>query len=245
MFVIFWLVVPGKLVENYKRAQTNHFILQVTRNVGENLSISYIEKCDWLSPILCLISDAINQIEPNTPLNLKPLLPDDHRKCCKWTQTLKQGLQLPVVHVQYSPGATLETCGSVQLQILMMLWKAANRSLKSWRSIFHNSTPEPWEEMLLSYLQLVWSLNKSVVRCLYKEFVCDSSVFNQFCLKKKLIGMFKHVWFGGCLICIWSGDSLWRKNLIWSVLGLCKRVYLGGRWHSFWWQATFYSCPHC
>lgn len=72
-----------------------------------HLSVSYIDKYHRLPPIMSPISDAIKQIEPNTPMNLRPLLPDDRRRRYEWVQTLKHGLDVPIIHVQYSPGSNI------------------------------------------------------------------------------------------------------------------------------------------
>jgi len=76
-------------------------------NIADNQAVSYIGKCHQPSPILSSITDSISHIEPNTPLDLKLLLLDDHRRCYKRTQTLQQGIQVPIVRIQYSAGGYL------------------------------------------------------------------------------------------------------------------------------------------
>lgn len=77
--------------------------------------------CIQPSSILSPISDAIDQLEPNTPLELRLLLPDDHRKCYEWIQVLGQGLRVPIVHVQYSPGSNIGN--------LHWIWKCTATSI--------------------------------------------------------------------------------------------------------------------
>ena len=92
-----------------KRAwiQLIHSLKEVTRNVTENLTVSYMDKCHRPSCVLSSISGAITQLEPNIPLDLRPLLPGDRRRRYEWIQTLKQGLEVPIMHVQYSPGSNI------------------------------------------------------------------------------------------------------------------------------------------
>ena len=75
---------------------------EMTRTIAENLSISYIENCRQPSLVQSSISDQINQMQPNTPLELRPLLPNDRRRGYEWIQKLEDGLQMPTVYMQYS-----------------------------------------------------------------------------------------------------------------------------------------------
>ena len=95
------------LLDKRARIQLIHSSKEVTRNVAQNLTVSYMDKCHRPSRVLSSISDAITQIEPNIPFDLRPLLPGDRRRRYEWIQTLKLGLEVPIIHVQYSPGSNI------------------------------------------------------------------------------------------------------------------------------------------
>ena len=76
------------LLDKRARIQFIHSSKEVTRSIGEHLSVSYIDKCHRLPLIMSPISDAINRIEPNTPMDLRPLLPDDRRRRYEWRLAL-------------------------------------------------------------------------------------------------------------------------------------------------------------
>ena len=112
------------LLDKRARMQAVYSSQEMTRTIAENLSISYIGNCRQPSLVLSSISDQINHMQPNTPLDLRPLLPSDRRRRYEWIQKLKDGLQMPIVHVRYSPGSNigdLHWIWSAQLRILMML----------------------------------------------------------------------------------------------------------------------------
>ena len=167
------------LLDKRARIQFIHSSNEVTRNVAEHLSVSYVDKCQRPSPIISSISNAITQIEPNTPLDLRPLLPDDRRRRYEWIQTLKHGLDVPIIHLQYSPGSNIGD--------LHWIWQCSasniEDALKCCQPIIENlkkNIPEyHTRAMRRDAIELFGLVSprtkKSVVRRLYKELVCDSS----------------------------------------------------------------------
>ncbi len=95
------------LLDKRAKMQVIHSAKEVTRNIGDNLSVSYLDVCPCPSPLLSSICDALDELEPNTPLDLRMLLPDDRRRRYEWTQALTQGLHVPVVYLQYYPGSNI------------------------------------------------------------------------------------------------------------------------------------------
>ena len=164
-----------------KRAQIQeiHSSKTTSRNIADNLAVSYIDKCHRLSPILSSISDAISQIEPNTPLDLRPLLPDDRRRRYEWTQILQQGIQVPIVHVQYSSGSNIGDlhwiwqCTAANIDDALKICHPIIENLKKNIPQFHTRAMRKDAFELFGLVSP--NTKKSVVRRLYKELVCDSS----------------------------------------------------------------------
>ena len=167
------------LLDKRARIQFIHSSKEVTRNIAEHLSVSYIDKYHRLSPIMSPISDAITRIEPNTPLDLRPLLPDDRRRRYEWIQTLRRGLDVPIIHVQYSPGSNIGD--------LHWIWQCTatdiDDALKGCQPIIEKLKKDIPEYHTRAMRRDAFELfglvspgtKKSVVRRLYKELVCDSS----------------------------------------------------------------------
>jgi len=158
------------------RIQTIHSSKQVTRNIADNLFLSYIDKCHKPSPILSYISDAITQIEPSTPLDLRPLLPGDHRRRYEWTQLLQQGFNVPIVHVQYSPDWILQ-CTAESIDDDLKVCHPIIETLK--KDIIQYHTRAMRKDAFELFDLVSPSTKKSIVRHLYKDLVCDSSDLSQ------------------------------------------------------------------
>jgi len=167
------------LLDKRARIQSIHSSKEVIRNVAEHLSVSYMDVYHRPSPILSSISDAITHIEPNTPLDLRPLLPDDRRRRYEWIQILKQGLDVPIIHIQYSPGSNI---GDLHW-ILQRTATNIDDALKSCQPIIEKLKKDIPEYHTRAMRRDAFELfglvspstKKSVVRRLYKELLCDSS----------------------------------------------------------------------
>ncbi len=121
------------------------------------------------------ISDAL---DPNTPLDLRVLLPDDRRR--RYMNGPKHSSKdFPIVHVQYCPGSNI---GNLRW---ICQWTATNidDALKTCQPViekFKNDIP-PYHTrtMRRDAFELFGFISpntqKSVVRRLYKELVCDMS----------------------------------------------------------------------
>ena len=117
------------LLDKRTRMHSIYSSREMTRTIAENLSISYIENCRHPSLALSSISDQIDQMQPNTPLDLRPLLPNDRRRRYEWIQKLKGGLQMLIVHVQYSPGSNIGD--------LHWIWQCAAENIDDALKICH------------------------------------------------------------------------------------------------------------
>lgn len=88
------------LFDKRARMEVIHSSKEVARNIGDNLSVSYIDSCNHPSPIVSSISDVVDRLEPDTPMVIMTLLPDDRRRRYEWIQVIRQGLCVPLILVQ-------------------------------------------------------------------------------------------------------------------------------------------------
>ena len=87
--------------------QDVHESNEVIRDIGQNLSVQFTGVRLSPPPYLDLIYQAIETAGSNQPIELDLLLPSDRRRRYKWLMDLKQGLQVPLVHVLYAPGVNV------------------------------------------------------------------------------------------------------------------------------------------
>ncbi len=124
------------------------------------------------------ISDALDQLEPNTRLDLRVLLPDDRRRRYEWTQALKQGLHVPIVHVQYCPGSNIGNlgwiwqCTATNIDDALKTCQPVIEKLKNDIPQYHTRAMRRDAFELFGLISP--NTKKSVVRRLYKELVCNS-----------------------------------------------------------------------
>jgi len=115
-------------------------------------------------------------MQPNTPLELRPLLPNDRRRRYEWIQKLEDGLQMPTVYVQYSPGSNIGD--------LHWIWQCTAENIGDALKICHPITENLKKDIPQYHTQAMrrdafelFGLvsPNTVIRHLYKELVCDSS----------------------------------------------------------------------
>ena len=53
------------------------------------------------------ISESLKSLGPNAPIDLAKLVPTDWRRRYEWVEALKQGLDIPLMHVTYAPGSNV------------------------------------------------------------------------------------------------------------------------------------------
>ena len=59
------------------RMESIHSSTEVVRTISENMTVSFIERCVLPHPLISSISEALKDLNPNTPLELGKLLPSD------------------------------------------------------------------------------------------------------------------------------------------------------------------------
>ena len=84
-----------------------HSSQQPVRNVGNSMSILYITPRHSPSSDLAQISSAISAADSYVPVDLQEFLPSDRRRRFDRLESLKKGLDVPIVLVTYAPGSNL------------------------------------------------------------------------------------------------------------------------------------------
>ena len=128
-------------------------------------------------------------------MDLRPLLPCDCRRHYDWTQMLQQGLNVPIVHVQYSPGSNngnlhwIWQCTASNIDNALKICHPIIENLKKDIPQYHTRAMRRDAFELFGLVSP--NTKKSTVRHLYKELVCDSSAAMNLS-HEKLMVMFGH-----------------------------------------------------
>ena len=167
------------LIEKRSRMELVHNSPEVVRTIGENLTVRYthtrVQPPSYLSPL----SDAVMSAGLNVPVEIGQMLPTDRRQKYDWVEEIRKGLRVPLVHVTYSPGSNV---GNVH-----WIWQSDATSIDSAlqkvqpiiehlkQKIPQYHTRAMRREAYAKFGLVTATANKSVLRHLYKDFVCDSS----------------------------------------------------------------------
>lgn len=77
------------------------------QQISQYLTVMYTKSRVLTPAFLGPISVSLKSLGPNAPLELGRLLPTDRRRRYEWVEALKQGLDIPLVHVTYAPGSNI------------------------------------------------------------------------------------------------------------------------------------------
>ena len=84
-----------------------HSSQQPVRSVGNSVSVLYIAPRHSPSSDLAQISSAISDADSDIPVDLQEFLPSDRRRRFDRLESLKKGLDIPIVLLTYAPGSNL------------------------------------------------------------------------------------------------------------------------------------------
>ena len=84
-----------------------HSSTEPVRQISQYLAVMYTKSRVLTPAFLSPISESLKSLGPNAPLELGKLLPTDRRRRYEWVEALKQGLDIPLIHVTYAPGSNI------------------------------------------------------------------------------------------------------------------------------------------
>ena len=84
-----------------------HSSTEPVRQISQNLTVMYTKSRVLAPAFLGPISESLKSLGPNAQLDLAKLLPTVRRRRYEWVEALKQGLDIPLIHVTYAPGSNV------------------------------------------------------------------------------------------------------------------------------------------
>lgn len=167
------------LVAKRARIQAVHTSECSVRNIGDSLSVRFTRIHHSPPPYLAPIAKAVAAAGLNVPVELGALLPTERRRRYDWVTDLKRGLQVPLVHLTYSPGSNLGNlfwvwhCTASDIDEVLQTSQPIIEKIKTCIPQYHTRAMRraAYEKFGL----LMPSTKKSVVRHLYKDLVGDAS----------------------------------------------------------------------
>lgn len=152
---------------------------EIVRTVGENLTVRYTHARVLPPAYFSPLSDAVVSAGLDAPVEIGRILPTDRRRRYDWVEELRKGLCVPLVHVTYSPGSNVgnihwiwqsdATSIDNALQTVQPIIKRLKQSIPQYH------TRAMRREAYAKFGLVTATTKKSVLRHLYKDFVCDSS----------------------------------------------------------------------
>ena len=123
-----------------------HSSEEVVRNIGDNLAVWFTGVRAFPPAFLSPVCKVVEAAGPNIPLELGPLLPVDRRRRYDWMLEIKQGLQVPVVHVTYAPESSVGNLNWIWHSLATGIDSALQTSqplIENLRRISPSTTREP------------------------------------------------------------------------------------------------------
>lgn len=120
-----------RLSSQNKRAKEIHSSFVPVRQLSESLSVTVIKKTSVCYPCYSDLVRVLGTLEPYQHISLTDMCPDQPRERYKFIHSLKNGLNISVVLLTYSPG---NNCGN-----LTFLWKY--NETESIENVFEKSLP--------------------------------------------------------------------------------------------------------
>ncbi|KAL5496676.1 hypothetical protein EMCRGX_G013014 [Ephydatia muelleri] len=95
------------LLDKRVRMEAIHSSTEPVRQISQNLTVMYTQSRVLAPAFLGPISELLKSLDPNAPIDLAKLVPTDRRRRYEWVEALKQGLDIPLMHVTYAPGSNV------------------------------------------------------------------------------------------------------------------------------------------
>ena len=95
------------LLSKRARMEEVHSLTEVVRQIGDNISVFFIKHRIFPPAFLFSISEAVKELDSDTPLELWIFLSADQQRRYEWVQVLRMGLDVPLIHVTYTSGSNI------------------------------------------------------------------------------------------------------------------------------------------
>ena len=167
------------LLSKRARMEEIHSSTEVVRQIGDNISVFFTKHRILPPAFLSSISEAIKELDFDTPLELGKFLPADRRRRYEWLQALRMGLDVPLIHVTYAPGSNIGNLHwiwhstATSIDDALRTTQPIIEQLKKDIPVFHTRAMR--REAFEMFGLASPSTKKSVLRHLYKELVGDNS----------------------------------------------------------------------
>ena len=154
-------------------------VSEIVRTVAENLTVRYTHAGVLPPAYLSPLSDAVVSAGLNVPVEVGRMLPTDRRRRYDWIQELRKGLHVSLVYLTYSPGSNVGNVhwiwqsDATSIDNALQTVQPIIECLKQKIPQYHTRAMR--RKAYAKFGLVTANTKKSVLRHLYKDFVCDSS----------------------------------------------------------------------